>query len=94
VGLLARPAQRERCTRTGPATGRGGDRVGRSSSWASPGIGKTALIDGAVASAQAFRVLRSMGNEAEMELPFAALQRLCAPIRDRLADLPGPQSNA
>ena len=29
-----------------------------------------------------------------MELPFAALQRLCAPILDRLAELPGPQSSA
>ena len=29
-----------------------------------------------------------------MELPFAALQRLCAPILDRLAELPGPQSGA
>jgi DNA-binding CsgD family transcriptional regulator len=59
-----------------------------------PGIGKTALIEDAVASAQEFRVLRSVGNEAEMELPFAALQRLCAPILERLAELPGPQSSA
>jgi DNA-binding CsgD family transcriptional regulator len=56
-----------------------------------PGIGKTALIEDAVASAQEFRVLRSVGNEAEMELPFAALQRLCAPILDRVAGLPAPQ---
>ena len=59
-----------------------------------PGIGKTALIEDAVASAHDFRVLRSGGSEAEMELPFAALQRLCAPILDRLAELPGPQSSA
>ena len=59
-----------------------------------PGIGKTALIEDTVASAQEFRVLRSVGNEAEMELPFAALQRLCAPVLERLAELPGPQSSA
>jgi DNA-binding CsgD family transcriptional regulator len=58
------------------------------------GIGKTALIDGVVASVTDFRVLRSTGNEAEMELPFASLQRLCSSIFDRLKDLPQPQSRA
>ncbi len=38
-----------------------------------PGIGKTALLDYAVASAKEFDVFRTVGNEAEMELPYAAL---------------------
>jgi tetratricopeptide (TPR) repeat protein len=59
-----------------------------------PGIGKTALINDAIASAQDLVVLSSTGNEAEMELPFASLQRLFASNLDRLTDIPGPQSNA
>jgi len=59
-----------------------------------PGIGKTALIDQAITSAQGFQVLRTGGNEAEMELAYAALQQLCAPGLDRLERLPGPQRDA
>jgi DNA-binding CsgD family transcriptional regulator len=58
------------------------------------GIGKTALIDGVVASASDLRVLCSTGNEVERELPFASLQRLCSSVLDRLSDLPEPQSRA
>ena len=42
-----------------------------------PGIGKTALLDYAVAAAQEFNVFRTVGSEAEMELPYAALDQLC-----------------
>jgi DNA-binding CsgD family transcriptional regulator len=59
-----------------------------------PGVGKSALIEDAIASAGAVRVLRTVGNEAEMELPYAALQQLCAPILDRIGQLPEPQSSA
>jgi DNA-binding CsgD family transcriptional regulator len=59
-----------------------------------PGIGKSALIDEAVTSAQKFQILRTVGSEPEMELPFAAAQRLCAPILDRVAQLPEQQSSA
>jgi AAA ATPase domain len=59
-----------------------------------PGIGKTALIEQAVTSAQDFRVLRTAGREGEMELAFAALQQLCAPGLDRLVRLPAPQRDA
>jgi DNA-binding CsgD family transcriptional regulator len=58
------------------------------------GIGKTALLDYAVDSARGFRVVRVVGVESEMELPFAALQQLCAPLLDRLERLPGPQREA
>ena len=59
-----------------------------------PGVGKTALVDDAIASAPDFRVLRAVGVESEMELAFAALQQLCAPVLDRLRRLPGPQQAA
>ncbi|MFE2726985.1 AAA family ATPase [Kitasatospora sp. NPDC059327] len=57
-----------------------------------PGIGKTALLEYAVAAAGgAFRVIRATGVEYEAELPFAGLSLLLAPGLDRLAALPGPQ---
>ena len=59
-----------------------------------PGIGKTALIEQAVTSAQDFRVLRTAGQEGETELAYAALQQLCAPGLDRLVRLPAPQRDA
>ncbi|MEA2532531.1 MAG: hypothetical protein QOJ93_342 [Actinomycetota bacterium] len=59
-----------------------------------PGIGKTALLEYAVGAAQDVRVLRTLGNEAEMELPFAALQQLCAPVLAGLDQLPEPQGDA
>jgi DNA-binding CsgD family transcriptional regulator len=59
-----------------------------------PGIGKSALLDYAIDSASGFRVVRAEGVESEIELPFAALQQLCAPMLDRLERLPGPQRDA
>ena len=58
------------------------------------GVGKTALLGYAIGSSSGMRVLRAVGVEAEMELPFAALHQLCAPLLDRLDGLPGPQSDA
>jgi hypothetical protein len=58
------------------------------------GIGKTALLGSVIESASDFRVLRAAGVESEMELPFAALQQLCAPLSDWFDRLPGPQRNA
>jgi DNA-binding CsgD family transcriptional regulator len=59
-----------------------------------PGVGKTALLASAIRSASGFRVMRAVGAESEMELAFAALQRLCAPMLDRLERLPHPQQDA
>jgi hypothetical protein len=59
-----------------------------------PGVGKTALLDWAVESAAGLRVVRVAGVESEMELAFAALQQLCAPMLDKLGALPDPQRTA
>jgi DNA-binding CsgD family transcriptional regulator len=58
------------------------------------GVGKTALLDYAIGSASDMRVVRASGVESEMELAFAALHQLCAPLRDRLEGLPAPQRHA
>jgi DNA-binding CsgD family transcriptional regulator/tetratricopeptide (TPR) repeat protein len=58
------------------------------------GIGKTALLEHAVAAAVGFRVLRAAGVQSEMELPFATLHQLCAPMIDDLDRLPAPQRDA
>src|SRR5271154_5234624 len=59
-----------------------------------PGAGKTALLDWAIESAAGLRVARVAGVESEMELAFAALQQVCAPMLDKLAGLPDPQRAA
>jgi len=59
-----------------------------------PGVGKTALLDWAVGSAAGLRVVRVAGVESEMELAFAALQQLCAPMLEKLEGLPDPQREA
>jgi DNA-binding CsgD family transcriptional regulator len=59
-----------------------------------PGVGKTALLDWTVEEARRSRVLRTVGVEGEMELPFAALQQLCSPVLDRSECLPDPQRDA
>ena len=59
-----------------------------------PGIGKTALLEYAIEAAGGLRVARVAGVESEMELAFAALQQLCAPMLGQLAALPDPQRDA
>jgi DNA-binding CsgD family transcriptional regulator len=58
------------------------------------GVGKTALLDCLSSSAAGCRVVRASGVESEMELAFAGLHALCAPMLGRLKHLPGPQRNA
>src|SRR5437899_10391905 len=58
------------------------------------GVGKTALLDYAIGSASGMLVVRTTGVESEMELPFAALHQLWAPLLDRLEGLPAPQRHA
>ena len=59
-----------------------------------PGIGKTALLDYLAESASDLTVVRAAGVESEMELPYASLHQLCAPLLHRVERLPGPQRQA
>jgi DNA-binding CsgD family transcriptional regulator len=59
-----------------------------------PGIGKTALLRYAARQASGLRTIEVEGVQAEMELPFAGIQRLCAPMFDGLEVLAEPQQNA
>jgi DNA-binding CsgD family transcriptional regulator len=59
-----------------------------------PGVGKTALLEALGARALGCRVARAAGMQAEMELPFAGLHLLCAPMLDQADRLPGPQQEA
>jgi DNA-binding CsgD family transcriptional regulator len=58
------------------------------------GVGKTALLEYLVDEASGCRIVRAAGAEAEMELAYAGLQQLCAPMLDHLEALPGPQREA
>jgi DNA-binding CsgD family transcriptional regulator len=55
------------------------------------GVGKTALLRHLSDAARGCRIARAAGVESEMELPFAGLHALCAPMLDRLEHLPAPQ---
>ena len=55
------------------------------------GIGKSALIEQLVRSAPGLHTVRAVGVESEMELPFAGLHQLFAPLLDLLPSLPAPQ---
>ena len=44
------------------------------------GIGKTALLDYAASQAKGCTVVRAVGVESEMELPFASLHQLYLPL--------------
>jgi AAA ATPase domain len=58
------------------------------------GIGKSALLEHAAARAEDYRVLRAIGAEWEMELPFAGLHQLCVELLDGRDRLPAPQRDA
>jgi DNA-binding CsgD family transcriptional regulator/tetratricopeptide (TPR) repeat protein len=58
------------------------------------GVGKTALLRHLAGAAKDCRIARAAGVESEMELAFAGLHALCAPMLDRLGRLPGPQRDA
>src|SRR5919205_2006508 len=58
------------------------------------GVGKTALLRHLSAAAQGCRIAQAAGVQSEMELAFAGLHALCAPMLDRLPHLPEPQRDA
>src|SRR3954469_2480503 len=90
--LVGRAREREVLDRLldGVRAGRGGVLVMHGEA----GVGKTALLEYAVEAGPEFRIARTVGVEAEMELPFAAVQQLCSPFLDVLDRLPQPQHEA
>ena len=58
------------------------------------GVGKTALLEYLLERASGCRIARAAGVESEMELPFAGLHQLCAPMLEHLDRLPSPQGDA
>lgn len=58
------------------------------------GIGKTALLNQCAEDASDFRIARISGVESELELPFAGLHQLCAPMMTEAGSLPAPQRDA
>ena len=58
------------------------------------GVGKSALLEHVTGNADGCRVARTGGVQSEMELPFAGLHQLCAPLLEGLASLPPPQAQA
>ena len=58
------------------------------------GMGKTALLDYLAGHAPGCRVARAAGVQSEMELAFAAVHQLCAPMLDHAERLPDPQRAA
>ncbi len=59
-----------------------------------PGIGKTALLEYLAGAASRCRVAHASGIESEMELAYAGLHQLCAPMLDRAGRLAAPQRDA
>jgi DNA-binding CsgD family transcriptional regulator len=90
--LLGREREREVLDRLldGVRSGRGGVLM----MYGEAGVGKTALLHYAAAAGREFRIVQTSGVEAEMELPFAAVQQLCSPFFGLMARLPSPQRDA
>jgi DNA-binding CsgD family transcriptional regulator len=91
-GLLDRGSERDVLERlvTGVCAGQSRVLVLRGEA----GIGKTALLEHLSAIAEGCRIARIAGVESEMELAFAGLHALCAPMLGRLEYLPLPQRDA
>lgn len=58
------------------------------------GIGKSALLEHAAATAGGMRLLRATGTESEAEVPFGALLQLLRPALVHLDRIPAPQAEA
>ncbi|MET0455840.1 MAG: AAA family ATPase [Mycobacterium sp.] len=58
------------------------------------GIGKTALLHDVHDRASDLRVIALSGAESELELAYAGVQQLCAPLLGHIDRLPDPQKNA
>src|SRR3954470_23587413 len=92
AGVLDRVSERDVLERlvAGVRTGQSGVLVLRGEA----GVGKTALLRHLSAGAEGCRIARAAGGESEMELAFAGLHALCAPLLGRVERLPSPQRDA
>src|SRR6201987_1230219 len=92
AGLTGRPRERGVLDRfvAGVGAGEGRALVVRGE----PGVGKTVLLDYLAGRASGCRVARAAGVQSEMELAFAGLHQLCAPMLEHAESLPGPQREA
>ncbi len=59
-----------------------------------PGVGKTVLLEYLAGQASGCQVARAAGVQSEMELAYAGLHQLCAPMLDHAGPLPVPQRDA
>ena len=59
-----------------------------------PGVGKTTLLEHVAGQELRCAVARAAGVQSEMELAFAGLHQLCAPMLDHAERLPSPQQDA
>jgi DNA-binding CsgD family transcriptional regulator len=91
-GLLDRDSERDVLERlvAGVRTGQSRVLVLRGEA----GVGKTALLRHLSEAADGCRIARAAGVESEMELAFAGLHGLCAPMLGGLRHLPEPQRDA
>jgi len=62
--------------------------------WGEAGVGKTVLLDYLAGRARGCRVARVVGVQSEMELAFAGVHQLCAPLLGHAERLPVPQREA
>src|SRR4051794_919687 len=58
------------------------------------GAGKPALLESLARHSAGCRIARAAGVESEMELPYAGLHGMCAPLLAHLPRLPAPQADA
>lgn len=58
------------------------------------GVGKTALLEHVSRLASGFRCVHVVGVQSDMELAFAGLHQLCAPLMNHVDELPEPQREA
>ena len=92
MGLTGRSSEREALDRLVDSVRAGQSRALMVSG--EPGVGKTALLEYLAEHASGCWIARAAGVQSEMELAFAGLYQLRAPMLDRLEPLPRPQRNA
>ena len=59
-----------------------------------PGIGKSALLERLIVMASGFQVVRAVGVQGEVDLPYAGLHQLSKSMLDDISILPPPQADA